>query len=57
LAPTDGGTSKGTPDEVVNAIKEELKKIQKSKRADVQRKLRVIREAFEENKEPELARQ
>ena len=49
--------AKGTPDDVVNAIKEELKKVQKSKRADVQWKLRFIREAFEKEIEPELARQ
>ena len=45
----------GTPDEAVNAIEVELKKVLESKRADVRWKLKSVREAFVKTIEPELA--
>jgi len=49
--------TKGTPDEVVSAIEVELKKALESKRADVQRKLQSVREAFEKLVKPEMIRE
>lgn len=46
--------TKGTPDEVVSAIKVELEKALESKRADVRWKLQSVRAVFEKLVEPEM---
>jgi len=48
--------TEGTPDEVVDEVIRELHTVLERKRADVERKIRSVREAFEKFVEPELTK-